>query len=98
MNLCIRAAIAKHKPLSINIRVLNAYVNKIKRSIELSKVFANAKCRLGLENSTRWVSTFLMLERLKRRNSRYIKQASAVSIYVINSYLKILKPAYLVNI
>ena len=32
------------------------------------------------------------------RNSRYIKQASAVSIYVINSYLKILKPAYLVNI
>jgi hypothetical protein len=60
VNLCIRAAITKHKPLSVNIRVFNAYVNKIKRSIKLNKVFANAKCRLRLENSTSWGSTFLM--------------------------------------
>ena len=104
MNLCIRAAIAKHKPLSVNIRVLNAYVNKIKRSIELNKVFANAKYRLRLENITRWGSTFLMLERLKKAHKKGLFETLdsssklPVSIDVINSYLKILKPAYLVNI
>ena len=36
-----------------NIRSLNAYVARVKRTIELNNVFANAKCR-RLENSTRW--------------------------------------------
>jgi len=46
VNLCIRTALAKHKPINSNIRSLNAYVARIKRTIELNKVFANAKCRL----------------------------------------------------
>ena len=49
---------------------MNAYVNRIKQSIELNKVFANAKCRLRLENITRWGSTFLMLERLKKAHKK----------------------------
>jgi len=104
VNLCIRTALAKHKPINSNIRSLNAYVARIKRTIELNKVFANAKCRLRLENSTRWGSTFLMLERLKKAYTKGLFDSLEpanklpVSIEVINSYLKILKPAYLVNI
>ena len=43
VNLCIRTALAKHKPLNSNIRSLNAYVARIKRSTELNKVFADAE-------------------------------------------------------
>jgi hypothetical protein len=104
LNLCIRTAIAKHKPLNINIRILNSYVNRVKRTIRLNEIFVNAKCRLRLENSTRWGSTFLMLERLKKANKKgvfdnfEVSNKLPVSIDFINSYLKILKSAYLVNV
>jgi hypothetical protein len=104
LNLCLRTAIAKHKPLNINIRILNSYVNRIKRSIRLNDIFVNAKCRLRLENTTRWGSTFLMLERLKKAHQKGIfnnidvTNKLPVSIEFINSYLKILKSAYLVNV
>lgn len=104
LNLCIRTAIAKHKPLNVNIRILNSYVNRIKRTIRLNEIFVNAKCRLRLENSTRWGSTFLMLERLKKAHKKGVfdnidmSNKLPVSIEFINSYLKILKSAYLVNV
>ena len=67
---------------------------------KLNKVFANAKCRLRLEKSTRMGSTFLMLERLKKAYTKDLIDSLVtadklpVSIDFINSYLKILKPSY----
>ena len=104
LNLCIRISIAKHKPLHIKIRILNSYVHRIKRTIRRNEIFVNAKCRLRLENSTRWGSTFLMLERLKKAHKKGVfdnidvSNKLPVSIEFINTYLKILKSAYLVNV
>ena len=76
-------------------------IKRVKRTIELNKVFAHARCRLRLESQTRWVQLpLMMLEILKKhtRNGYLVKLTTPVPISVINSYLKLLKPAYLVNL
>ena len=106
VNLCIRTAVAKHKHLNSNILILNAYVARIKWTIELNKVFANAKCCLRSENSTKWgvnipyAKKEMTLKIYKKGLFDSLNTADKlpVSIDFINSYLKILKPAYLVNI
>ncbi len=50
--------------MSNQIRKLNIWITKIRKSVELSKLFANAKCKQRLENETRWGSTYLMLEQM----------------------------------
>ena len=40
--------------------------HKIVKSLELTKGFVNAKCRLRLDNETRCGSTFLRLEQIVR--------------------------------
>ena len=70
INLAVRSAIKKHNFFSIQIRKLNVWITKIRKSVELTKVFANAKCRQRLENETRWGSTFLMLEQIIKAEKR----------------------------
>ncbi|CAF1022913.1 unnamed protein product, partial [Brachionus calyciflorus] len=62
LNLCIRHAMEKHICVSKIIRILNQTNSSIKRSVIQSEPFRNKKCRLRLENATRWSSGFLMLE------------------------------------
>jgi hypothetical protein len=45
------------KALSNTMRKLNIWITKIRKSVELTIVFANAKCRQQLEKKTRWGST-----------------------------------------
>ena len=62
------------------------------------------KCRLRLENSTRWGSAFLVLEMVYKAYKRKAFENPneelrlPVSIKTIIMYLKILKPAYSLNI
>ena len=62
LNLAIKTAIREHKTIERHFRILNNFISKIKKTIHLNRLFANAKCRLRLENITRWGSGFLMLE------------------------------------
>ena len=79
---------------------------KIKRSIKLSSVFKEKKCRLRLENLTRWSSSYLMLESVKRAFDRgaLTNFETEEEIYFphdlnkIELYLKILKPAYVLSL
>jgi len=104
INLVVKSAIRKHKTIAKHLRILNNFITKIRNTIELNKVFANQKCRLRLENSTRWGSGFLMLERIKKAYSKGLFNLDKqdlnlpVPISIINTYLKILKPIYLLNI
>ena len=87
-----------------HVRLLNVCITKIKISVELTKVFANAKCRQRLDNETRWGSTFLMLEQvIKVQNEGLLEEIKAdcpcpVSLATIKNYVSILIPAYLFNI
>ena len=96
----VRSAIKKHSSMQIKIRKLNVWVTKRVKSVELTKVFANAKCRLRLENETRWGSTFLMLEQIVKADKRGLIDLTQnecpcpVSIRVIKNYLFILNHAY----
>lgn len=66
LNLVIRGAIKKCNELKRIISILNKSNDHIRRSIELSRVFTNLKCRLRMENLTRWSSLYLLLESVKR--------------------------------
>jgi hypothetical protein len=72
LNLVIRRAIARHPDLSRILRTLANSNTHIRKSIELNRVFRKKKCRLRLENLTRWSSAYLMLESVKRAYDRGI--------------------------
>lgn len=80
---------------------LNKFINHVKRTVSLNNIFVNLKCRLRLENATRWGSAFLVLETIRKAHEKNAFEASEqlpVPIKVIDVYLRILKPAYLVNV
>ena len=66
LNLAVKTAIREHKTIERHFRLLNNFISKIKRTIQSNRIFANAKCRLRLENITRWGSGFLMLETIRK--------------------------------
>ena len=74
-----------------------------RRCTQLNKVFLEKKCRLRLNNEIRWSNSFLVLESVKKAYERNAFSDSdlilkfPVSLYVIDSYLKILKPSFILN-
>lgn len=66
LNLVVRHAITRHFPLCQILRELNQSNSHVRKSIELTRVFSDKKCRLRLENLTRWSSAYLMLESVQK--------------------------------
>jgi hypothetical protein len=102
LNLVIKTSMRFHKTILKHVKKLNKFITNIKHTVELTKMFANEKCRLRLDNVTRWGSTFLMLERLQKAHNKGLFNNKTVelplSIDVIKSYLRVLKEPYLLNI
>ena len=104
LNLAIRSSIGDNQSISTDLKKLNKYVKKVRRSHNMNRIFQNYKCRLRFENKTRWGSAFLCLETIKKAydhgifNDKNIQLALPVEISVVESYIELLKPAYLVNI
>lgn len=101
INLAVRTAMIQQQQICNILASLNKFINHVKRTVSLNNIFVNLKCRLRLENATRWGSAFLVLETIKKANEKNAFEASEqlpVSIKIIDIYLKILKPAYLVNV
>jgi hypothetical protein len=100
----LRSAIKKHQKMQFQIRRINVWITAIRKSVELTKNFANAKCRQRLDNETRWGSTFLMLEQIVKADNRNLldeikdQYPCPVSLAVIKNYLSIFKHAYFFNI
>ena len=64
-------------------------------------MFKEKSCRLRIENLTRWSSTFLMLESIKRAYDRGAFNDNFpcdIDLKTTEIYLKILKPAYKLSI
>ncbi len=99
-NLGVRSAILKLPSLVHNLKLINKFITSVRKQIQINKLFVNFKCRLRSENATRWSSTFLALEMVKRAHDRgALKNMELpVSIDTINMYLAILKPAYLFDL
>jgi hypothetical protein len=102
LNLAVRTSIALHPLVSSHFKKLNAFCSKIRNSIDLNNVFKEAKCRLRLENATRWGSAFLLLELFLKANDLNLftseSETLPVSISTIQMYYDILKHLYLTNI
>ena len=104
INLAVRSAIKNHRNMQTHLRAINIWITKIRKSVELTKVFANAKCRQRLDNDTRWGSTFLMLEQIVKAHKQQLLDEikyecpCPVSLTLIKNYLSILKHAYFFNI
>ena len=104
LNCAVRKSIKQHKHFSSILKKLNSSNAHFKRSIALNKIFKEKKCRLRLINDIRWSSQFLMLESCLRAynngafdtDDEQIK--CPVSMAVIETYVRILKPAYLFSI
>ena len=60
--IAMRNAICRHASLVKMLATLSKYAGSVKHSINISKCFGEAKCRLKSQNKTRnWSSAFLML-------------------------------------
>ena len=67
----------------------------------LYHAFVLNKCKLRLENTTRWLSAYLMLESAKRAYNKGMfdeNNKCNIELHVVESYLQILKPAYLLSL
>ncbi len=104
LNLAIRGAIGCNQTITSDLKKLNQYVNKVRRSHNMNRIFQNYRCRLRFENQTRWGSAFLCLETIKKAYDRGIfndpnlELTLPIDITNVESYIKLLKPAYLMNI
>ncbi len=75
------------------IRRINLWITSTRKTVELTKSFANAKCRQRLDNETRWDSTFLMLEQIVKAEKINLfdeikdQYSCLVSLAVIKNFL-----------
>ena len=92
----------KHRIICDYIRLLNQCNASVKRTLKLNRVFREKKCRLRLENLTRWSSGYLMLESVKRALNKNAFEKSdtecPVEADVIDTYLQLLQQSYIVNL
>ncbi|RMZ93395.1 hypothetical protein BpHYR1_048736, partial [Brachionus plicatilis] len=70
LNLAIKHAIDNHAELSNLLKDISVSNANFRRSIRISHTFREKKCRLRLQNLTRWYSAYLMIERVKRAYDR----------------------------
>ena len=103
MNLAIRKAIKQHSTLCSILRILNKSNTHFRKSCKFSHVFRSKKCRVRLENLTRWSSSYLLLESVKRAYDKNVfvqgnpEKECPISLSKIETYLQILKPAYILS-
>jgi hypothetical protein len=92
----MRLALEKDGLILELVRRLNRQNDYYRTNQMLDEIFKDSRCRLRLENTTRWGSTFLLLESIIKAPDRRIFDyvASVAEIHTIRTYLNILK-AYL---
>lgn len=66
LNFALRRAIRTYDEIVNITKLLNQSNAHIRRSIQINRMFRLEKCRLRLENLTRWSSAYLMLETVKK--------------------------------
>lgn len=104
LNLAVRHAISSHSSIQTTLKRLNSCNVSIRRCIALSTTFREKKCRLRIENETRWYSAYLILESVKSAYDRggfddtKPELTCPVTLSTVELYLKILKPAYLFSV
>ncbi|CAF0789124.1 unnamed protein product [Brachionus calyciflorus] len=100
-NIAVRLAIKNCKVFSNILSSLSSYAAKNKNSINTCKFFIKKKARLRIENTTRWSSSFLMLESFQKailRDAFPRDKPCPVSLEIIETYLQILLPAFQMNL
>ncbi len=100
LNLAVRKAMSEHQSICADMKKLNSFISRIRSSYNLDRVFQNLKCRLRIENNTRWSSAFLSLETIIRAIIRKAIQVDNLPVRLsrIETYFLILQPAYNLNI
>ncbi len=100
LNLAVRSALAQHVMICSDLRKLNSFISTIRNSYNLDRLFQNSKCRLRLENNTRWGSAYLSLETVIRAilKNAIQKENLPVPLSRIETYYLVLQPTYNLNI
>lgn len=96
-NIAVRWAIKNHPVFSRILARLSSHSGKVKNSINLYKLNISKKSRLRIESTTRWSSSFLMLEAFKRahnKNALLLDKPCPVTLEVIEKYMQVLQPAF----
>jgi hypothetical protein len=102
----VRAAMLKHGKICNDLKNLNVYIVKVKKSIQINKIFTRLHCRLRLDKKVRWGSGFTVLILVRKafeRNAiasvyREHQLKCPLSLKIVNDYIEVLKPAYKFNI
>ena len=100
INIAVRMAIKKSSSFTKMLISLSRFASSIRMSTIKSREFILKKVRLQIENTTRWSSSFLMLESFYRAYKAEVFNLNPcpVTFEKIQSYLLILLPAYQLNL
>lgn len=104
LNLAVRDAISKHPEIKDIIFELEKSNSHIRRCIQLNRQFRVERCRLQLDNATRWSSAYILLESVKRAYDKKLfadensELTCPIDLRTIELYLQILRPAYLLSL
>ena len=100
LNVTVRGAITVHVDLTEKLKTLKKSNSSIRRSVALNCAFKAEKCKLRLENLTRWSSAYLMLLSVLRAYNKDMfdgQNPCPLAKEDIEIYLQILKPAYILS-
>ena len=100
-NIAVRMAIRKHPELSRILTTLSKYAATVKHSLNHVQGHINSKAKLFIDNKTRWFSSYLMLLSFQKsylRNAFSTELPCPITQQVIETYIKILQPAYQFNL
>ena len=101
LNLVIRYAISKSPEINRILSELNKCNSDIKAKIKFNHNFYLNKCKLRLENKTRWSSSYFVLESVKNAYDKGLftdKCPCPVGLEKVETYILILKPSYLLSL
>ncbi|CAF1029887.1 unnamed protein product, partial [Brachionus calyciflorus] len=99
--IAVRMSIRKNRSLENLLTTLSRYAARNKNSINNSKYFIQKKARLRIENTTRWSSSFLMLESFHnalKKNAFPPDEPCPALLIEIELYMQILLPAFQFNL
>ena len=100
-----------HPELEDILAKINSVNASIRRTIQVNNIFKENRCRLRCECLTRWSSSYLVLESVKRAYDKGLinhidrynqndreDNVFPISLEDIETYLQILLPAYQINL
>jgi hypothetical protein len=98
LNLAVRKTIENHDESNELMKGLSRYAAKAKKSLNLAKLHRDAKCKLRVNQQTRWLSPYLMCYCFIKARKIGLIDGHLFDFEKVVTYYQILSPLYKMNL